>query len=136
MLSAASYTARCLALYSLYNGLSSWVLSLHSKLPGLHRGVENSNVVHQVGRIIGGRSPNRPFELLVDGDLYTLVWEIVQVRGPGTTAVSKVKGHAAEGMVLQSRVRELHRIGNDLADQASIFGRGSHRCQGGPNTCL
>ena len=35
--------------------------------------------------------PNRPFELLADGDLYTLVWEIVQVRGPGTTAISKVK---------------------------------------------
>ena len=37
VLSAASYIARCLALHSLYNGLSSWVLSLHSKLPGLHR---------------------------------------------------------------------------------------------------
>ena len=57
------------------------MLSLHSKLPGLYRGVENSDVVHQVGRIIGGGSSNRPFELLADGDLYTLVWEIVQVRG-------------------------------------------------------
>ena len=93
-------------------------------------------MVHQVGRIIGGRSPNGPFELLADGDLYTLVWEIVQVRGPVTTAVSEVKGHADEGMVLQGRVRELHRIGNEIGDQASDFGRGSHRCQEGANKCL
>ena len=37
--------------------------------------------------------------------------------------ISKVKGHADEGMVLQGRVREVGRIGNNAADEAADFGR-------------
>ena len=36
---------------------------------------------------------------------------------------SKVKGHADEGMVLDCRVREVDRLGNDVADEAADFGR-------------
>ena len=39
------------------------------------------------------------------------------------TAVSKVKGHADEGMVAQGRVREMDRIGNNEADAAADLGR-------------
>ena len=40
-----------------------------------------------------------------------------------TVRISKVKGHAAEGMVLDGRVREVDRLGNDAADKAADFGR-------------
>ena len=48
---------------------------------------------------------------------------MIGVGGPGTTAISKVKGHADEGTVFDGRVCELDRIGNDLADRAADFGR-------------
>ena len=60
---------------------------------------------------------------MVDGDLVALVQKLVDVRGPGTTAISKVKGHADEGLVRGGRVRELDKIGNDMADQAADLGR-------------
>ena len=37
--------------------------------------------------------------------------------------VTKVMGHADEGMVLDGRVREMDRLGNDAADEAADFGR-------------
>ena len=37
--------------------------------------------------------------------------------------ISKVKGHADEGMVRGGRVRELDRIGHDMADHAADLGR-------------
>ena len=58
----------------------------------------------------------RPHELL-------LVQELVRVRGPATSAVSMLGGHADEGMVLEGRDRDLHRIGNHLAHEAADFGR-------------
>ena len=33
-----------------------------------HLGVDNANVVGHVGRVLAGRKPSRPLELLVDGD--------------------------------------------------------------------
>ena len=41
-----------------------------------------------------------------------------------TVRISKVKGHADEGMVLDGRVREVDRLGNNAADEAADFGRG------------
>ena len=86
--------------------------------------VQAAMPVHShVGRIISGKKLERPYELLLDGDLLILVQELVRVRGPATSAVSKLRGHADEGMVLEGRVRDLHRIGNNLADEAADFGR-------------
>ena len=62
-----------------------------------------------------------PFELLVDGDLLVLVIMLVVARGPGTTAIFKVKGHADEGFVRSGRVREEDRVGDDMADEAAHF---------------
>ena len=70
-----------------------------------------------------GSDPVRPFELVVDGDLYTIIGEVVQVGDAGTSAMSKVKGHAHEGLVRDGRVRELDRISNDMADPAADYGR-------------
>ena len=89
----------------------------------VHLGVDNANVVGHVARIIANKSLARPFELLVDGDLLALVKMLVEARGDGTTAISKVKGHADEGLVRDGRVREVDKIGNDLADEAANFGR-------------
>ena len=42
--------------------------------------------------------------------------------GLDNAAVSKVKGHADEGLVALGRVREVDRIGNNEADAAAGFG--------------
>ena len=98
------------------------IAALQASRP-VHLGVDNANVVGHVGRVLAGRKPSRPLELLVDGDLIALVQKLVDIRGPGTTAISKVKGHADEGMVRGGRVRELDKIGNDMADRDADLGR-------------
>ena len=98
------------------------IAALQASRP-VHLGVDNASVVQHVGRILAGRKPDRPLELLVDGDLVALIQRLVELRGPRTTAVSKVTGHADEGLVREGRVRELDRVGNDLADRAADLGR-------------
>ena len=49
---------------------------LQSSKP-VHLGVDNLNVVRHVGRIMAGKEPDRPFELLTDGDLLLLVQTLV-----------------------------------------------------------
>ena len=71
----------------------------------IHLGVDNANVVGHVGRIIAGRESVGPWELLIDGDLLVLVKMLVEARGPRTTTISKVEGHADEGVVRDGRVR-------------------------------
>ena len=44
-------------------------------------------------------------------------------QGSGYSSNTKVKDHADEGMVLDGRVRELDRLGNDAAGEAADFGR-------------
>ena len=61
------------------------IAALQASRP-VHLGVDNANVVGHVGRVLTGRKPNQPLELLVDGDLIALVQKLVDVRGPGTTA--------------------------------------------------
>ena len=48
---------------------------------------------------------------------------MLHLGGLGTVRITKVKGHADEGMVLDGRVREVDRLGNDAADEAADFGR-------------
>ena len=64
-----------------------------------------------------------PLELLTDGDLLILLRRMLDLRGRDTVRVTKVKGHADEGMVLDGRVREIDRLGNNAADEAADFGR-------------
>ena len=86
----------------------------------LHVGVDNLNVVNHLAAIIAGRRVGRPFCLVNDGDLLLLAQQLVRWRGSGCTAVTKVKGHADEGLVAQGRVREVDRIGNNEADAADL----------------
>ena len=90
----------------------------------MHVGVDNLNVVRHVSRIIDDGCTGKPFPLVNDGDLLLKVQQFVRWRGPGTTAVSKVKGHADEGLDAMGRVREVDRVGNDEADAAAALGRG------------
>ena len=89
----------------------------------LHVGVDNLNVVNHLAGIIAGRRVGRPFSLVSDGDLFLLAQQLVRWRGSGSSAVTKVKGHADEGLVAQGRVREVDRIGNNEADAAADLGR-------------
>ena len=49
---------------------------------------------------------------------------MLHLRGLDTVRITKVKGHAVQGMVFHGRVRELDRLGNDAADEAADLGRG------------
>ena len=70
-----------------------------------------------------------PFPLVNDGDLLEKICHLVRWRGPGNTAVSKVKGHADEGLVALGRVRDIDRVGNNEADAAASLGRRRvHHC--------
>ena len=90
----------------------------------MHVGVDNLNVVRHVSRIIDDGCAGKPFPLVNDGDLLLKVHQFVRWRGPDNTAVSKVKGHADEGLVALGRVREVDRVGNNEADAAAALGRG------------
>ena len=59
----------------------------------------------------------------VDGDLVLLIERILHLRGLDTVRISKVKGHADEGMVLDGRANEVDRLGDHAADEAADFGR-------------
>ena len=111
--------------------------SLYSSLPGLksvqraemsgvvlalqptsvvHLGGDNLNVVRHVSRILACSPGIRPFELFVDGDLVSLIADLIRKRGSDTVQITKVKGHADDDVVLG-------KAGNDLADKAADFGR-------------
>ena len=89
----------------------------------VHLGVDNLGVVRHVGRLLDGRHGPIPFELVKDGDLLLLIERMLHLRGLDTVQITEVKGHADETMVLDGRVREADRIGNDAADEAADFGR-------------
>ena len=78
---------------------------------GLVRGslwCRQPGVVRQVGRLRDGNVGSCPAS---------------EMRGRDTVRITKVKGHADEGMAREGGVRELDRSGNDAADEAADFGR-------------
>ena len=99
------------------------ILALQSA-DAVHVGVDNLGVVRHVGRLLDGGSFSLPLELVTDGDLLVLIRRMIDLRGSNTVRVTKVKGHADEGLVAAGRVRELDRLGNNAADEAADFGRG------------
>ena len=100
------------------------ILALQSS-SAVHLGVDNLGVVRHVGRMLDGHCGSTPFELVKDGDLLLLMERMLHLRGLDTVQITKVKGHADEGMVLDGRVREVDRLGNDAADEAADLGRWS-----------
>ena len=98
------------------------VLALQSSR-AVHLGVDNLGVVRHVGRLLDGCRGAKPFELVNDGDLLLLIDRMLRQWGLDTVSISKVKGHADDGMVLSGRVRREDKLGNDAADEAADFGR-------------
>ena len=89
----------------------------------VHLGVDNLGVVRHVGRLVSGRHGSIPFELVKDGDLLLLIERMIRLRSFDTVQITKGKGHADQGMVLDGRVREVDRLGDNVADEAAYFGR-------------
>ena len=81
------------------------------------------SVVGHVGGLLDGRSCSVLYELVKDGDLLVLIERMLRLGRLETVRITKVKGHADEGMVLHGQVREDDRIGNNAADEAADFGR-------------
>ena len=73
-------------------------------------------------RLIQGLAPCRPFEHLNDGDLLHLVENMPDIREPGLTKATKVKGHATGEMVVSGQVRGLNKARDGEADKAADFG--------------
>ena len=69
-----------------------------------------------------------PSLLLIDGDLLLHVQQGVRWRGRGNTRVTKVKGHADDGMVAYVWVREVDPLSNNEADVAADMGRKRVHC--------
>ena len=98
------------------------ILALQSAV-AVHLGVDDLCVVRHVGRLLDGCHGSVPFELVKDGDLLLLVQRMLRLRGLDTVRVTEFKGHADESMVLDGRVREVDRLGNNADDEAADFGR-------------
>ena len=71
------------------------IMALQSS-SAVHLGVDNLGVVRHVGRLLNGHRGSIPFELVTDGDLLLLIGRMLHLR----VRMTKVKGHADEGMVL------------------------------------
>ena len=84
------------------------ILALQSSFVLIWR-VDNLGVVRHVGRQHDGRHGSIPLELL------WLIDRMLHLRGLDTVRITKIKGHADEGVVLDGRVREVERFGNDAA---------------------
>ena len=99
------------------------ILALQSS-DAVYAGDDNVGVVRHVGRLLNGHHGSTPFEFVTDGDLLVLIDRMLHLRGHDTVRITKVKGHADDGMVLDGPVRELDKLGNDSADEAADFGSG------------
>ena len=100
--------------------MRSVVLALQTSR-AVHLGVDNLGVVRHVDRLLRGSCGPKPFELVNDGDPLLLLKHMLNRRGLDTVRISKVKGHADDGMVLHGQVRREDRLGNDAADEAAVF---------------
>ena len=98
------------------------ILALQSS-GAVHLGVDNLGVVRHVGRLLDGHHGSVLCELVKDGELLLLIVRMLRLGGFGTVRVTKIEGHADESMVLDGRVREVDRLGNDAADEAADFGQ-------------
>ena len=124
MLCLVWVSVQFLGLFSLVKELTCGGVILVLQSSGaVHLGVDNLGVVRHVGRLLDGHHGSVPFELVKDGDLLLLLERMLHLRGLDTVRITKVKGHADDGMVLEGRVREVDRLGNDAADEAADFGR-------------
>ena len=115
--------ALCLFLFRLFREQSFVVILALQASTAVHLGVDNLNAVRHVARLLDSFRSFCPAELLNDGDPIMLIDGVLEQRGRDTVRLTKVNGHADEEMVRVGQVRELHRLGNNAADEAADFGR-------------
>ena len=113
----------CSLFQELKCGRECVILALQSS-GAVHMEVDNLGVVRHVGRLLDGHHGSVPFELVKDGDLLFLIQRMLRLSCLDTVRITKVQGHADDGVVLDGRVREIDRLGDDAADEAADFGRG------------
>ena len=87
----------------------------------VHSGGDNLGVVRHVGRLLNGPRGSVPLELVNDGDLLVLIERMLYLGGLGTVCISKVQGHADEGMVLDGRRRVDHAIIEGFVVESILF---------------
>ena len=107
-----------------YRELSIGVLFLPCKrIRGSLFGINNSNVLRGVAKLLSQGVTGTPLPLVKDGDLLATIHSMLCLRGMDTVTVSKVKGHATQAMVDNGDVRIEDLIGNNGADAAADLGR-------------
>ena len=79
------------------------ILAMQAYWP-CHLGIDDLNVARSIGRLLDYGTLDKPLPLVKDGDLIALVQYMIRTRGRETVRVTKVKGHAEDVDVLQSRV--------------------------------
>ena len=99
--------------------LAALVIAATANMP-VRVGIDNKSVVDKATTLINiarnvealpnGAYPRRPlkkpFVLQTDGDLWGHFWLQLQIRGPRSICVQKVKGHATEKAVALGEVTE------------------------------
>ena len=116
--------------------LAGWIFNL--TLPYRHQyATDSAALIAKANKIIAAAeapAPCRPFKkawrLQRDGDLWTLAWDAVYTRGTGNHSLRKVKGHADQEDIEQSRSNRFDKTGNDQSDTLADEGVASHNGQG------
>ena len=85
-----------------------FIAALQASRP-VHLGVDNANaLLDMLVECLMVRNLVEPYELLVDGDLACCLFiSWLMLGGLELPGISKVKGHADEGLVRGGRVREV-----------------------------
>lgn len=79
----------------------------------MQMGMENWNTKNPCGR---------PWGLQKDGDLWEQFWAATLLRGPRTLKLTKVKGHTTLKDLVEGKITEEMREGNNCADKAADAG--------------
>jgi len=91
-----------------------------------HQATDSMAYLLKASKILLGKLPRKPFNIIPDGDLWEWFAKIVKAKGAEAVRLTKVKGHATEEMVKQGKVKEEHKVGNDFSDEAADIGVEQH----------
>ena len=73
-----------------------------------------------------GKQPKKPWGIHADGDLWEAFHDAVKAKGHKSIAITKVKGHATEDMVIKGKVKTEDKEGNDFADKVAVKAIAEH----------
>ena len=107
--------------------LAGALLALSADGP-VHIASDSANVVRQVKAILADTNykPSKPWELTTDGDLWAIFHQHALAKGLHSIDITKVKGHATDKQVVDGKVRQVDKEGNDMSDVIADLGVGLH----------